>query len=276
MTDFTYIESIESWRKEREKNLALPHGWLATAGLFWLQPGENRMGTDSSNPIRLPVGAAPANAAIFTLDAGNVSLKTAPGVKIILGGQPITETEIPIGDDSSEAIDLNDLKIFVLRRGERLGVRVFNPDNPNRLQFDGLDWFSVDQAYCLQAQFIPFQERKSVEIVNLLGDIEPMECPGIVEFEFRGELFRLEPVVREDGRFWFMFCDRTNGVQTYKAGRYLFCDPPKDGLFTLDFNRAQNPPCAFTEFATCPLPPVNNRLPIEILAGERKYSGPKG
>jgi len=272
MTDLSYNEAIESWRKEREQNLYAPHGWLATAGLFWLNPGENRMGSGSKNPVRLPMDSAPEFAGTFSLIDGKVSLMAAPKVEMYFGGKSIIETEIPVGDDSSTAIDLNELKIFVLRRGERLGVRVFDPNNPNRLQFTGLNWFPIDPAYCLQARFTPFRVRKPVDIVNLLGDIEPMECPGMVEFDLRGESFRLEPVERGDGRFWFMFCDLTNGVQTYKGGRYLFSDAPKDQMITLDFNRAQNPPCAFTEFATCPIPPVSNRLPIEIKAGERRYS----
>ncbi len=139
--------------------------------------------------------------------------------------------------------------------------------------FKSLDWFPIDPAYRLQARFLPFNSPRSIPIVNVLGDMVQMPCPGMVEFTLHGQEFQLEPVEIEEGRLWFLFRDSTNGNETYPAGRYLTAGAPEGDRVVIDFNRAYNPPCAFTEFATCPLPPPSNRLPVEILAGERKYRG---
>lgn len=274
--DENYTASVITWRDARERRLRDPHGWLATAGLFWLAPGENRMGSDPLNQILLNQNSGPDFAAIFERQIGEtgdeISLVVEPGVNIQIASQPIKKIKLDFKDASSELITLNDLHIYVIRRGDRFGVRIFDPANPELSGFHGLDWFQIDHTYCFHARFIPFEEPRFVQILDILGDWNEMHFPGLVEFELKGQKFCLEPVEREDGGLWLMFRDLTNGSLTYPAGRYLNTDPVINGTVMIDFNKCYSPPCAFTPFATCPLPPPANRLPVEILAGEMNPS----
>lgn len=272
MADKTYLSELTAWRDRREEDLKAPHGWLSTAGLFWLNEGENRMGTGAACPIRLLPGSGPDDAGTFIKAGDSIYLEAAPGVEIQFESQPVTRAELPIQGDSSDAVTLGGLRIYVLKRGLRYGVRIFDPENPARKHFKGCTWFPVDERLRLAAQFAPFDLPRPTQILNLLGDTEEMMMPGILEFRLDETLFRLEPFVREDGKLWILFRDLTNGELTYPAGRYLMTDPPQAGEVVLDFNRSYNPPCAFTPFATCPLPPPANRLPVRIEAGEM-YAG---
>lgn len=273
VVDQSYVDSIENWRKERAVKISAPHGWLATAGLFWLQEGINRMGADQSNPILLPNGSGPGLAGVFKLKGGEVSLDAADGVAFRLGDALISKTPIPIEDETSQPLFLNDLKIFVLQRGRRFGVRIFDPHNPALRDFGGLNWYPIDEDYQVTARFISLPETQTIKIITVLGDQVEMPFPGTIEFSLQGKPFSLDPVGLDDGRLWLMFRDATNGSQTYPAGRYLVTDAPQGGTVVLDFNKAYNPPCAYTDFATCPLPPGNNRLKLEISAGEKRYRG---
>lgn len=267
-----YFAAIENWRRERAAKLSAPHGWLATAGLFWLEPGENRMGAGTSNPIRLQPGSGPEFAGIFHLTGDQVICEAAAGVEIHYREALVSSTPITIDDETSEPLFLKDLKIFVIRRGVRLGVRIFDPQNSALASFTGLNWYEIDPEYRVSGKFFPTEEPRQIQIVTLLGDLVDMPFPGSVEFVLNGQELRLDPVLNDDGSFWFMFRDLTNGMETYPAGRYLVAEPPENGQVWLDFNRAYNPPCAFTEFATCPLPPPTNRLAVPIRAGERLFS----
>ncbi len=151
-----YFDEIEKWRSDRARNLAAPHGWLSTAGLFWLEPGANRMGADPSALVRLPVGSGPEFAGSFYLSGGEIRLEAAGGVKLLLGDSLVQNAPIKIEDDLSEPIYVNELKIFVIQRGERFGVRVFDPRNPALRRFAGLDWFPIDPAFRVPGRFIPF------------------------------------------------------------------------------------------------------------------------
>jgi uncharacterized protein len=268
-----YSASILAWQQAREQRLMDPHGWLATAGLFWLEPGENRMGSAITNSIRLLPGSGPDFAAIFTRQTGlhgdEVILTAAPDVQICVAGVPVSNRALEIVEGSSELITLNDLHIYVIERGSRLGVRIFDPANPALKTFKGLQWFPVDAGFCVSARFVPYDEPRTIPILDILGDTNEMPSPGLVSLDLCGRSFAMEPIQREDGGFWFIFRDLTAGRLTYSAGRYLNTEPPSDGFVTIDFNKAYSPPCAFTPFATCPLPPLANRLPVEILAGEK-------
>ncbi len=266
-----YFLRIQAWRDEREKKISGPHGWISTAGLFWLEEGENRMGSGSSNPIRLLEKSAPEYSGVFIYRDGLVKFQAQDEVEILYEGRSIKEAAITVDEDSSEVIHLNDLELYVIRRGQRLGVRIFDPDNPGLKKFEGLSWFLIDTDYCLEAAFVPFPKAEIKQVINILGDMESMEFPGIIEFLWNGQKFQLEPVVVEDGKLWIMFCDVTNRDQTYPAGRYLTCDPPQGGRIILDFNKAYNPPCAYTDYATCPIPPLSNHLPFPVLAGEQRF-----
>lgn len=275
MSDTSYLNEIQSWRRQYAENLASPDGWLAVSGLFWLQEGKNLLGTDLSSQITLPEGSAPAQSGVFTLHDGKIVLQCAEGAQMMLNNQPITKTEIILNEfGSSEWIVLNDLKISVIQRGTRLGVRIFDKNNPSLKYFVYLRWYPVQEPYRIQARFIPHPEPEIIHTVNILGDLLEMTCPGYAEFEQQGETCRLSPVEMDDGRLWFMFLDATSGKETYSGGRYMTSGSPENGIVTLDFNKAHNPPCSYTDFATCPLPPSSNHLKVAIKAGELQFRTP--
>jgi uncharacterized protein (DUF1684 family) len=254
-----YRETIEGWRAAREKKLRAEDGWLAVAGLFWLRDGEHRLGTAAGNDIVLPAGAAPARAGRLSVRNGSVTFHPPDG------GAPRA-----LRPDSEDAAASGRLHLSVIERGGRLGLRVRDPESPRRRAFTGLPWYPVDESYRVTARFVPAPAGRTIGIPNVLGHVLEMPSPGHVEFTLRGRALRLDPVLEGDApELFFIFRDETAGKTTYGAGRFLYAEPPKDGLVTLDFNRAYSPPCAFTNFATCPLPPRQNRLALAIEAGEK-------
>ena len=273
MTTDSYSATIEAWRSNYERGLTAPTGWLAIIGLDWLEEGENTFGTNQDHPIVLPKGTTSDYAGSFVLKEDTVTLRVNPGEAILFDGQPVTSSLIPVNTgSSSKPITIGRLTVYVVRRGDQYAVRIYDPDNPARHAFSGVKWFPIDEQYCVQASFTPLEETNTISITNILGMTEESRCPGFVTFTLHGQEYRLYPVAPTDqDRLLFMFRDPTNGEITYPAGRYLYADPPQNGLTTLDFNKAYSPPCAFTDYATCTLPPPQNHLPIPILAGA-KYS----
>ena len=263
---------LTAWRRAREERLLAPDAWLAVAGLDWLAEGLNTVGSAPGSAVKLPEGAAPAQVAALELDAGRLTLTPAPGVEIFCADQPVQGSlalEIAAEQGQSAAIRIGRLSLYALRRENLFGVRVYDPQNPARLNFGGLAWFPPDPAWRVEAQFVA--EHTTLPIVNMLGQTEQAACPGYAEFEAAGRSLRLYPLgeMGAGELLWFIFRDQTAGESTYPAGRYLWADPPQAGRMTLDFNRAYNPPCAYTPHATCPLPPAQNRLPIAVTAGEK-------
>lgn len=268
-----YQRAIEQYRAERVAELTADDGWLTVAGLFWLVPGSNTAGSGDDNVIVLPA-KAPARVGTFTLGSdGAVTFTAADGVRVTAAGAPVTSFvfDPKKGDDS--AIDVGDLTMFVIKRGERYGIRLRDRNSEERRGFKGLRYFPISTAYRVAAHFVPYEKPKMVPVPNILGDIVQMESPGYVTFTMDGREHRLEPVyetsTHED--LFFIFKDRTSVDATYPAGRFLHTMLPKDGRVIIDFNKAYNPPCAFTAFATCPLPPRQNQLPVRIEAGELNY-----
>jgi uncharacterized protein (DUF1684 family) len=241
--------------------------------LFWLEEGENRFGSDPSNQVALPVGAAPPYSGVFIYKEDKIVLRAAEGVTLTMDGKPVTVTQVKLNEyGSSEWILLNELKLSVIQRGTRYGVRVYDPNNPSRKQFVSLHWFPIEEAYRIEAAFIPYDPVQKITIVNVIGDALEMVCPGYAEFTLHGESCRLYAIDSDDdGRLWFMFRDATSGSLTYPGGRYLISPQPEGGKVIVDFNRTYNPPCAYTDFATCPIPPVANRLKVPVMAGELKF-----
>jgi uncharacterized protein len=276
MDEESYADSIRKWRQEYAQKLMSPEGWLAISGLFWLDQGENRMGVHPSNRIILPPDSAAESSGIFTLRDREITLQAAEGVQMTINDQPVTIAQIAIDSYGSSAwIALNDLKISVIQRGSRYGVRIYDKNHPQLKEFVELRWFPIQLEYCSEANFIPFEQPKIMSIVNVLGDTLEMESPGYVEFLLQGQVCRLHAVpVEESDRLWFLFQDVTSSDATYPGGRFLTTEAPNKGRVTLDFNQAHNPPCAYTDFATCPLPPSINRLPVRVSAGESRYPRP--
>jgi hypothetical protein len=267
-----YRVGIERWRADREAALKTDDGWLTVAGLFWLRPGLNRAGTDPSTDIVLPQGAAPARLGVFEFDGARVVFQAEPGTGAHQNGVPIGRVEMSVLPPPTE-IQVRDLTMFVIRRGDRYGVRLRDRNNAMRREFRGLRWYPVDPAYRVVATFVAYPEPKTIPVLNVLGDAPGMTSPGYVEFTIGGRAFRLDPVFDGDDtdRLFFIFGDQTNGLDTYPSGRFLYATLPERGQVVLDFNKAENPPCAFTPFATCPLPPKQNRLPLRVTAGELSY-----
>jgi len=269
-TPASYRADIEQYRRDRITELTAPDGWLAVRGLFWLHEGANVAGSDAAAEIRLP-GRAPRRLGTFTLANGTVTFTADPGAAVTIGGKPVTTYAFKRGDDS--ALQCSGIAISAIRRGDKVGLRMWDPDSPNRTKFPGLKYFPLNAAYHVRAKFVPYETLKPVQVPNVLGQLVAMQSPGYVEFAIDGKTFRLEPVyetAKHDDLF-FIFRDLTSRTETYEAGRFLHAPLPKDGTVDLDFNRAYNPPCAFTEFATCPLPIKENQLPIRIPAGELRY-----
>jgi uncharacterized protein (DUF1684 family) len=237
-------------------------------GLFWLDEGSNRFGADPANEIVLPAGAAPAFAGSFVLQDGAATLHPADGAGVTVNGEPAGATRLRSDmDGRPDRVAIGTLTAHIIRRGERLGVRVRDQASPRRAAFAGRQWFPVDEAYCVDATFTPHSAPAIIPIQTILDTIEERESPGSLSFVLQGAEYRLDALVEGDQLF-VIFRDATSGQSTYPAGRYLKAAMPQDGHVTLDFNRAYSPPCAFTEFATCPLPPPQNRLPLRVEAGE--------
>jgi uncharacterized protein (DUF1684 family) len=270
-----YRKEIEDWRAQREVKLRADGGWLTVAGLFWLAPGINRFGAAPANEILLPGHSAPARAGVFRLEAGHVTVEVLPGVPVFLAGKPVTRVELR-SDAAGEpdVLTLGALSMQVIARGGRLGVRLKDMRSAARQTFKGLSWFPVRPQYRVSARFVPHPAPTTIAVATVIGGVETMPSPGSALFELDGKSVRLDPVLEAgETQLFFIFRDATSGRSTYGAGRFLYADPPRDGRIVLDFNKAYSPPCAFTPYATCPLPPAQNRLPSAIEAGEMTPAG---
>jgi uncharacterized protein (DUF1684 family) len=273
-TPEAYRKQIETWRKERVDGLKREDGWLTLVGLYWLKPGENRFGSDPGNPVILPKGKAPAVAGVLVREGDAVTLRAQPGVKLTADDKPVT-APLALKSDSEgkpTVLGLGSLSFYVIKRGDRLGVRIKDKESPERAAFKGLDNFPLRPDWRVVARFEPYKDKK-IAIANIVGQVEDNPSPGAVVFDWQGKTYRLDALGDEKEGLFLVFGDTTNGKQTYGAGRFLDTDPPKNGKVVVDFNTAYNPPCAFTAFATCPLPPKQNKLPIAIEAGEKKFAG---
>jgi uncharacterized protein (DUF1684 family) len=271
----SYRDEILKWRLAREEGLKKEGGWLSVAGLFWLNEGQNAFGTAAENDIVLPAGTAALRAGSFDLRSGKVVVSLLPGVAARVGGQSADGRELR-SDATGEpdVVTLGRLSLYVISRGARLAIRLKDPESAARKSFTRLSWFEVAERARVRARFVPFDPPKSIRVPNILGQSEDMPSPGYCAFEWGGREVRLSGVLEEEGaqELFFIFRDETSGKETYPAGRFLYSELPKDGEVVLDFNKAYNPPCAFTAFATCPLPPPENWLPVAVAAGEKRYA----
>lgn len=275
-TDPSYLKDIEKWRNERLEEINGETGWNTLVGLFWLHDGKNKFGSDPSSDIVLPRSSAPKHAGSLQLDQGTVRLTTRLEVGITSGGDRVSDVVLRSDADGLPTpLKLGSLTMFVIKRGEKFGLRVKDKHHPARANFRGLTYFPVDTTWRVQGKLEAYVPPKVIPIVNVLGMIDSMTSPGALVFEIRGKEYRLDPVLEKGTKQLFVIlADQTSGKETYGAGRYLYVDPPgEDGKVIIDFNKAYNPPCAFTKFATCPLPPRQNRLATRINAGEKKYAG---
>jgi uncharacterized protein len=244
-----YVASIEEWRKMREENLKSDTGWLTVAGLAWLKPG--------ANVIELPRGA--------TVKALEVELNDGQVAVGMNGNKRTLKLE-------EDVLRYGPVSVLAIKRGERYAIRIRDLNTEYRKAFTGLKWYAIKPQWRIEARFIPYDPPRKMKVPNIIGGEFEEPNPGYVEFFVQGKKLRLDPVL-EDDKLFLIFRDATAGRTTYPPGRFLYADLPQSGKVVLDFNKAYSPPCAFTPYATCPLPPKQNRLPIQIEAGELNYGG---
>lgn len=265
----------EKWQAERLAKLKAEGGWLSLAGLFWLDEGQNWVGSASDNDVILPA-SAPARVGAIVKQGGKAFFEPSPNGIATIDGKPAQRMEMkPDLTGEPTIVNIGSVNFQVIERAGRFGVRIKDANAPTRTNFRGLEYYPYDPALRVEARFVPYDPPRQIPIVNVVNLPEPMQSPGALLFTIGSNEYRLDPVLEEGSDDWFIiFGDATNGKETYGAGRYVYAAPPDaSGKTIIDFNRAYNPPCAFTPFATCPLPPRQNKLTVAIEAGEKTYRG---
>jgi uncharacterized protein (DUF1684 family) len=272
-----YPQEIAQWRAKRTANLTAPNGWLSLIGLEWLHEGDNRIGSAADNDIVLKAG--PAHLGVVRLGkdgAMHIALNEGSGATI--DGKSVRESalidDMHAGEGAPTTVAFGTASFYVIERDGRKALRVKDSEAETRKHFLGIDYFDIDPSWRIVADWVPFDPPHKLEIGSVIGTIDKVDVPGKAVFKRDGHTFELLPYQEEPGgELFFVLADRTSGKETYGAARFLYAALPKDGKVVLDFNKAYNPPCAFTPFATCPLAPPENRLDVAVTAGEKKYRG---
>ena len=281
--DAAWQKEISEFREKRAAGLQKPDGWLSLVGLEWLEPGDTSVGSAPDNKVKLSA-AHPAHLGIFHLENNVVTLmppKEGFPAGLTVGGIPAKQQFLRADADSDKEnphLIVGTLNLYAIRREDRFALRIKDAHSPSLQQFHGLKWYAPDPTFRVTAKWIPYSPQKTIKLATLVGTSYPAPVPGIAEFAFQGKTFRLEPVLEDPAAtdLFFILRDTTSTKTTYGACRFLYTKFPSNGLdkpgeLVLDFNRLQNPPCAYTPYATCPLPPPGNRLPIALAAGEQRY-----
>lgn len=264
-----HATDVADWKQHRLERLQRPYGWLSLVGLLWLEPGENTVGSASSNDIVLKKG--PQHWGTITVNEDSVWFRTASD-EVTVDGKYVAEVKLIADVDGKPNIIISGTTQFYLIERGSYALRVKDSEASTRVDFLGLDYYPVDESWSFDAKFIPAAEGATIPIANVLGQLDDSALAGTVEFVRDGKTYRLD-ALDEGDVYFFIVADRTNGHGTYGAGRFIYTGLPENGRLKIDFNKAYNPPCAFTEYSTCALPPPQNRLPIEVTAGEKEYRG---
>ncbi len=264
-----YQADIQSWRREVEERLRSETGWLTLTGLYWLHEGDNTLGSDPTADILLPE-SAPPRVGVIAFHDQVVTLHVTTDVEVKVDDAPATRAVLRDDYDPQGAtwVEIGSIRFNVIKRADQYGVRVRDRNNPLRLAFAGRKWFPVDARYRVVGTFTPYPQARELDISTAAGIDVPMDSPGTVDFVLDGRPVRLEAFSAGEGELWFVFRDTSDRI--YHAGRFLYASKDEDGSLIVDFNKAYNPPCAFTPYATCPLPPKGNILPFAIDAGEQE------
>jgi uncharacterized protein len=277
----TWASELETWRARRAANLQAPEGWLSLIGLEWLQEGDNSFGGDSGNRIQIAAKTW-AHIGVVRLEKDALRLLAPAGgfpKDFMVDGLPAQETALAADDaEKPSKLTIGTITVIVINRDGRFALRIKDPQAPTRTGFHGLRWYPANDSYRIRARWIPYNPPKVLDIPTVLGTTTHLPAPGAAEFTIDGQTVRLEPVLEDPKatELFFILRDATSKTSTYGAGRFLYTDLPDHGVaqpgeLLLDFNRLINPPCAFTPYATCPLPPPQNRLTVAIPAGEQRY-----
>ena len=267
------LAALAKFRSDREATLKRDTGWLTVAGLHFLNQGDNRVGSDPSNDIVLDFASVPRHVGVITVTGTAVRIRAAAGQTLVINDQVKTDSDLHGAFDKqpTDTLQFGPVSFFVHYSGPRLALRVRDQQSPLRTNFRGLRWYEPNPAYRTIGTFQPYPERKVVQIPNILGDLEPFNAVGTVTFDLAGVTHTME-AWGSPKSLWLVFRDRTSGRDTYPSARFLYTPPVEDGRVVIDFNFAQNPPCAYNPYTTCPLPPQQNRLAIAVEAGEKKYN----
>lgn len=270
-----YTQSIEDWRAARVARLTAPDSWLTLIGRHRLAPGANTVGAAEDNSIRLAAG--PPYLATVTLGADR-SVTITPVLSALLeidGVRTRSPSKLDYQGKKPTRVTFGTANFYVMPRGKDLYLRVRDTEAPTLTHFAGIDYFPIDRAWRIEAAWVPFDPPRQVNITNMIGITEPAPVPGKAVFTREGRTVELLPIDEGGDNLFFVLTDLTAGEETYGASRFLYAPRPKPGetKVVLDFNKMQNPPCAFTEFSTCPLPPKENRMPFPVRAGEKAYRG---
>jgi uncharacterized protein len=265
--DAVYVQSFEKWKAEQIDDLK--QNWLPLAGLYWLKPGVNNFGTAPENSVVFPKG--PAHAGEFDLEGKDITIKLLPDTHATLAGAPLTTAKLaPDVSGHASLVEMGTLRFHVIVRGERVGIRVKDLESASIANFKGLIFYPLDLNYRVTARWEPSDGKKTIDVPNVLGDVTAVPVAGTVVFKIDGQEQRLTALGGNPSTgLSFVFNDMTAKSDTYPGGRFLDSDPVTNGTVILDFNRAYNPPCALTPYATCPLAPKENRLAVAIPAGEK-------
>ena len=268
--DTAWEQSVTDWRARAEKSLRADNGWLTLAGRYVMKPGTNTFGTGKNNDIVFPKGLGAGRMGTITIAGGKVTMKLAPGVTVRKEGMDLDEVVLGTDLDRRDWVTMGRAAMHVIEREGRYVLRLADNESEVRKSFGGRLWYAPDAAYRVRATFVPYPPGRKVTIINVLDEASDEPSPGYVEFALGGETHRLDAVGEDDGLF-FVLRDATAGETTYRPGRFLYvAKKPEPGKpFELDLNRVYNPPCAFSEFTTCPLPPKQNILKVRIEAGEQ-------
>ena len=268
----SYQKEIEDWHAKRIENLKAPNGWLNLAGLYWLDEGRNSFGADTQNKVVFPAGTIVGTAGYFERTGNTVKLVVQNNAAIKVNDQPVTEAVIFDRDAiRPPVVSYGSLRWTVIQRNDKIGIRLRNLESPLVADFKGVDRFPVDTAWRIPATLQADAQPRSIAITNILGQTNQQHTPGKLRFTVNGKQYTLD-ALEEGDELFIIFADETSGKTTYPSGRFLSVKKPgADGATVIDFNKAYNPPCAFTGYATCPLPPKQNVLPFEVTAGEKVY-----
>ena len=272
--DSAYTKEILQWRQARIERLTKPDGWLSLVGLAWLKEGRNSLGSAKDNDVIIE--SAPAHLGTIVLSGGKATIALDANSGATIDGAAKLESELL--DDTHEkptTVEFGTTSLYVHKSADKFALRIKDSEAPTRKHFLGIDYFDIDPSWRVEAKWEAYDPPHEVEEGNIIGQTDKVVVPGAAVFEHAGQTFRVEPVIETPGdtELFLVFADQTSGKETSGAARFVYTEPPKNGKVVIDFNKAYNPPCAFTPYATCPLPTAQNRLKTRVTAGEKKYRG---
>jgi len=271
--DPNYVKEINEWDQKRINRLKADDGWLNLVGRFWLKQGESTFGSAKDNDIVVESSKLPEHIGSFIFEDSVVTFRALDGVNVMLGDMSVKEIVL-VDDQKSDVtvLQIGSVKFNLIVRNTLYGIRFRDLNSDLVKNFKGVERFPIDESWKIAAKLEAYNPVKEIDVPNVLGQISKEKCPGAVVFERDGKTHRIDAVDEGGDRFFLIIADQTSGEETYGGGRFMYVNKPDStGTILLDFNKAYNPPCVFTKYATCPLPPLQNYLKLKIEAGEKVY-----